>query len=128
VSGTRRYQVQTRQQDGQWSNEVGEANVFTSEAEAEEAITELRALGDGWRVAIHGIAHKPGDTSRDRFYADRADAVGELTVEFNLTRSHVRCLSAVGYVVSECGTLLILDYDQDSDDQEGENWLSNRYG
>ena len=55
MSGTRRYQVQTWQQDGQWSNEVGEANVFTSEAEAEEAITELRALGDGWREAEYRV-------------------------------------------------------------------------
>ena len=45
-----KYEVQTKY-DGQWSNEVGEPNVFGSEAEAEEAIAELKTLGDDWREA-----------------------------------------------------------------------------
>jgi hypothetical protein len=49
-----KYEVQTKH-DGAWSNEVGEPNVFGSEAEAEKAIAELQALGDDWLDAEYRV-------------------------------------------------------------------------
>jgi hypothetical protein len=49
-----KYEVQTTY-DGQWSDEVGEPNVFGSEAEAEEAIAELKTLGDDWLEAAYRV-------------------------------------------------------------------------
>jgi hypothetical protein len=49
-----KYEVQTKH-DGEWSNEVGEPNVFGSEAEAEEAIAELKTLGDDWLEAEYRV-------------------------------------------------------------------------
>jgi hypothetical protein len=64
ATGRTRYEVQTKH-DGEWSNEVGEPNVFGSEAEAEEGIADLKTLGDDWlgreyRVEeIEEVAPKP---------------------------------------------------------------------
>ena len=49
-----RYEVQTKQA-GQWSDEVGEPNIFGSEAEAEQAIAELKTLGEDWQAAEYQV-------------------------------------------------------------------------
>ena len=49
-----KYEVQTTY-DGQWSDEVGEPNVFGSVDEAEEAIAELKTLGDDWLQAEYRV-------------------------------------------------------------------------
>ena len=49
-----RYEVQTTY-DAQWSNEVGEPNVFGSVDEAEKAIAALKTLGDDWLEAEYRV-------------------------------------------------------------------------
>ena len=48
------YEIQTQYGD-HWSNEVGEPNVFDSEAEAETAIAGLRELDAEWPGAEYRV-------------------------------------------------------------------------
>lgn len=51
-----RYEVQSRTDGGEWrSDGLGDANEFVTEAEAEQAISELQALGDDWAAAEYRV-------------------------------------------------------------------------
>lgn len=51
-----RYEVQSRTDGGEWrSDGLGDANEFITEAEAEHAISELRALGEDWASAEYRV-------------------------------------------------------------------------
>jgi len=49
-----KYEVRTKH-DGEWSNEVGEPNVFGSVGEAERAIAALKTLGEDWLEAEYRV-------------------------------------------------------------------------
>lgn len=52
-----RYEIQSRTDGGEWrSDGLGDANEFATEAEAKQAISELRALGEDWAAAEYRVA------------------------------------------------------------------------